>query len=1012
MASQLIKNTPKLTISLFGIPQVQWENQTLVLPRRQTRVLFYVLAASSERVTRDSLMFLLWPDTADHDARRTFSRLLTHLRRLLPDPNVLITQSEQVGFVHQAIYCDAREFEIFWRSWQTSRQISALKRAVQLYRQPFLQGVTLESSAEFEEWVFQKRQEYERIYLDALRSLVDAEQAAGHYAESIHYAQRYLAVDNLAEDIHRRLIALYALTGDRSAALRQYEACLVVLEKELGIDPMPETYQVYKTVLEGGLLPHSGPPAHPAHLDETSLQLPLAGRVEASAWLENCFQAARSGRGNIVFVTGEPGIGKTLLVKALINRARGQALVISGQSYATGQSVPYLPILNALRQVLNSHDDIDLSGVEERWLGIAASVLPEFAEMYPNLPDPPCPESGNAQRLMYEALSRVLTALANGAQPVILFLDDLDQADDETIHWIAYLSSRLAEDSPCRLLIIGSISTYERKELQRARFDLEKLGVFSEIVLEGISETAVVELLENRCGTFPGLPYFAHELRERTQGNPFFILEMLRTLHETGVPHGKWVEKIDLLLPDSVSESIQQRLARLTPLARHVLESGAVFAPVFQEHILPWMCEYPENQIADAIDELIGCHLLVEQEGSYHFFHPLIRETVYQRLSSSRRRLLHRRAAQVLLTHCASHSGMAAWHYEQAGEIATAALCFVKAGNEAIQMFAHHRARAYFEHALNLLRPEPAAPEQPDAGNLRRLRWEAMHGLAWTTRLAGDMPTYLKTVHAMADLAGEWCDQIALAELRWHEAAMQNWCCRYRQAREVAEAGLREGVHGVDRAMCLRELGLAAREMGDFTTAQMALQEALDIFTSLNDHTLQVHTLGHLSTLYLYHGDVQQARAFAQQALADCEQTGYQDGKRLPLGDLGAAALASGDLASAQSLLEESLSIARRIADHSQEIFCLGYLGWVRLAARALEEARERFKEALRLARAVDFAAGQCWLLSGLSMVSLLQGDHQSAEYFKQEARRLTEAHRLSFGSQDIEREVLVHSCL
>lgn len=1010
MASQLIMNAPKLTISLFGIPKVQWENQTLVLPRRQTRVLLYVLAASSERVTRDSLLFLLWPDTADQDARRTFSRLLTHLRRLLPDPNVLIAQSEQVGFVPQAIYCDAREFEIFWRSWETSRQISTLKKAVQLYRQPFLQGVSLESSLEFEAWVFQKRQEYERMYLDGLRSLVDVEQAAGHYAESIHYAQRYLAVDNLAEDIHRRLIALYAQTGDRSAALRQYEACLVVLERELGIDPMPETYQVYKAVLEGGLLPHSGPPAHPAQPVVANLQLPLVDRIGASAWLESCSQAARSGRGNIVFVTGEPGIGKTLLVKTFANRVRGQALVISGQSYATGQTVPYLPILNALRQALSS--DIDLSGIEDRWLGIAASVLPELAEMYPNLPDPPCPESGNAQRLMYEALSRVLTGLSNSAQPVILFLDDLDRADDETICWLAYLSSRLAEDPACYLLIIGAISTYERKELQRLRFDLEKLGVFSEIVLEGISDTAIMELLENLCGSFPELPHCAHELRERTQGNPFFILEILRTLHESGMPHSKWSEQIDLLLPDSVSQSIQQRLARLAPVSRHVLESGAVLAPVFQERILAWMCEYPENQIADALDELTGCHLLVEQEGSCHFFHPLIRETAYQRLSFSRRRLLHRRAAQVLLSHCPGQTGMAAWHYEQAGELSTAALHFIKAGKEAVQSFAHTRAMAHFEHALNLLHSEPEAPESADADSLRRLRWEAMHGLAWTTRLAGDMPAYIETIHAMTDLAKGWGDQIALAERCWHEAAMQNWYCRYQQAREAAEAGLREGVHGVDRAMCLRELGLAARELGDFTTAQMALEEALDIFTSLNDDALQVHTLGHLSTLYLYHGDVQQARAYAQQALDFCERAGYQDGRRLPLGDLGAAALASGDLSSAWSLLEESLSIARQIADHSQEIFCLGYLGWVRLAARALEEARERFKEALQLARSVNYAAGQCWLLSGLSMVSTLQGDHQSAECFKQEARRLSEVNRLSFGSQVIEREVLIHSCL
>src|SRR5262249_45497904 len=133
------------------------------------------------------------------------------------------------------------------------RRAVALQQAVDLARGSFMEGFTLPSSPEFEEWAVQERQSWERRVLEALAALVEHHAARGAYGAAIAAAQRYLVSDKLAEDIHRRLITLYAAAGDRSAALRQFERCAAVLEHELGVSPLPETRAVCEAVRDGEL---------------------------------------------------------------------------------------------------------------------------------------------------------------------------------------------------------------------------------------------------------------------------------------------------------------------------------------------------------------------------------------------------------------------------------------------------------------------------------------------------------------------------------------------------------------------------------------------------------------------------------------------------------------------------------------------------------------------------------------------------------------------------------------
>jgi predicted ATPase/DNA-binding SARP family transcriptional activator len=241
---------PPLRIALLGPPQLAARGAPLGLPRRQLRALLYRLAVALRPVPRDQICLLLWPDAPDSAARRNLTVLLNQLRQALPAPEAVRAQSDSVALDPAHVWCDTVAFAAALAAAQAG-DLAPLAAAVEGYAGPFLDGFALPANAEFDDWLAQERQHWERRYLDALAALADGYAAAGAYAPAIAAAQRALAVDELAEEMHRRLIALYAAQGDRAAAQRQFERCALVLERELGVEPLPETRAAYEAALAG-----------------------------------------------------------------------------------------------------------------------------------------------------------------------------------------------------------------------------------------------------------------------------------------------------------------------------------------------------------------------------------------------------------------------------------------------------------------------------------------------------------------------------------------------------------------------------------------------------------------------------------------------------------------------------------------------------------------------------------------------------------------------------------------
>lgn len=448
-----------------------------------------------EAVPRAHLDFLFWPDEPDAAARRHLTRLLSSLRAALPRPDLLILTEESARLNPALCQSDSDTF------WRLAQQPEKLAEAVALYTAPFMTDFALPNAPEYEAWQQETARQLQQQYLRALATLVAQETSVANYPSAIRYAQQYLDTDELDETMHRRLIALHTTVGDRAAALRQYERCALVLERELGVAPLPQT----RSALHSALLPPA-PPAAPAISVLPSLALPLTGRDDALAQMKAA--STRFGQGGgVILVTGESGMGNSRLLREFV-LCHQAGIVLSGSALTNGRFLPYYPLIQALRPTLDN--TAQWAGVPAPWRSELLPLLPDLRTLFAELPAPVHTAPALAQQRLYDALTQACRALAAGGR-LTLCLDDLHWADEDTLGWLRFLATTW-EGTPLLVLATAVTLTPELAALRQA---LARSGRLAEVVLSGLSPTAIGQLLQQ----LPAPAQLATRIHAVTGGN-------------------------------------------------------------------------------------------------------------------------------------------------------------------------------------------------------------------------------------------------------------------------------------------------------------------------------------------------------------------------------------------------------------------------------------------------------------------------------------------------------------
>ena len=640
-----------------------------------------------------------------------------------------------------------------------------------------------------------------------------------------------------------------------------------------------------------------------------------------------------------MLVSGEAGIGKSRLVAEIRVRAEQLGcLVLQGMCFESDRALPYAPILDLLRTMTAQQS----AEVVEAWLRSFAPQLiravPEFADWLPGVTPAPALEPEAEKRRVFHSVGRLFARIATD-QPLVVVLEDLHWSDAASLELVGSLA-RGVPGSPVLLLL-----TYRPEEadpgLERLLAALERERLSTELALTPLGLADVEALIGHILDLHrPVGAELLHLVYRLTEGNPFFVEEILRSIADPAPTDddiaGRVVDNVPV--PRTVQEAVERHVQQLDESTRRVLEVASVLGQRFEFGLLQELAGCDETELLQHLKRLIAARLVVEASADqFSFRHALTREAVYARMLGRERRALHQRIAYVLERRASpaldSHAHELAYHFRMAGDWSKTLEYARRAGLQAQALHAPHAAIEQFSRGLDAARHLGLTPP----AELLLVRGSAYAILGDFFRARDDYQSALQAARTQGDRRQEWQVLVSLGMLwTWREYARAS--AYFRDALELARAiG--------DPSLVAHSLNRIGNWHLNLDEPHPALQHhraALSTFERLDDGRGVAETLGLLAMTNYLGGDLVAGADYCQRAIAAFRVLDDRQALTESLATLalGAATMFTDSMVAALSLpealraVEPSVALAREIGWRAGEAFaqfnlafCLGALG-------------------------------------------------------------------------------------
>jgi predicted ATPase/class 3 adenylate cyclase len=469
---------------------------------------------------------------------------------------------------------------------------------------------------------------------------------------------------------------------------------------------------------------------------------PFVGRAQERARLLQAVERARSGTGTLMLIGGEAGVGKSRLVEEAAAEARRLGLmVLTGHCVDQQGAPPYLPTIEHLEEAARQGSPETFRQALGENAPEIAKLMPKLRVRYPDIPEPVTLPPEQERRYLLHGIAEFVERNAR-ATPLMLVFEDLQWADESTLLLVRLLAQRVA------YVPVLAVGTYRDTDLRPGRPlavvlpDLLRQRLAEEILLGRMTEEGVAGILQARAGSKPP-PELVSLIFSETEGNPFFVEEVFRHLHEAGKlfdSEGRWLTGLQIAdtdVPRSVGLVIGERLQRVSEDCRRILTIAALAGKTFRFDLVATFQGVDEDDLLDALEEAVKATLIQDvstgREARYAFVHEQIRQTLLGLLSTARRQRLHLRMADALETlygrDADAHAPDIAYHLYQAGAAADGtrtAGWLLRSAERALDALAFEDALRDLDAAHTVL-PER---ETEAAGRVLRLRARALRGLA------------------------------------------------------------------------------------------------------------------------------------------------------------------------------------------------------------------------------------------------------------------------------------------
>jgi DNA-binding SARP family transcriptional activator len=905
-------SVPDLRIRLLGPLEVlDGEDRVALPPSRKTRALLTYLVATERPHARSALCDLFWQNV--HDPRAGLRWALSKLRSALTVGGMepIGSARDQVEFKSNTAEVDLLTVRALVPGDPNEASTEALKEAGRAFRGEFVEGLELPRCHEYEAWCLGVREGLRRLHVSIHHTL--SRRLRSDPEAAIHHAYARLAVDPYSEEAYITAMEILADAGRADRGLELYDRCRSMLSRRLRAPPS-EALEVARRRLRSDSPPQAQPRPkggsvggtdavaralaalpEPEHLPHPRKEEPpLVGRtVELQALSSILRRSAADGTGRAVLVTGEPGIGKTRLLREVAARVRASGgWVLSGPVFESEEVRSYGPWIDLLRKVPSVAIDPEVRGS-------LSGLLGELGRD----PDP----GGPTERVqLFDAAAHLLRRLAEARAPALVILDDAQWLDSSSTALLHYLV-RTLKDTPLVFTLASQEAEIRRgSAMARMLRSLKEGDHLDRIDLRPLGAEDTEALVRALDTSLDSSWVFAV-----SEGNPFFALALAASLRE-GVQR----------TPGTVRDELHDRLARLDAGARSLLPWAAALGRAFDVPTLVRVVERPAHDVVSAMHELER-RGIVRAIGAdrFDFVHSLLRQAAYDRPSKPVRRQIHRSIANALdgLERGQGRMpGALAHHAELGGLPAVAAAAYAEAAQDSLWVFAFDEAAILVERGL--AQAGQLSGESRIALEMDLLRIYCFRSMQ--ERRPGDAEDRVRRIVEQAAsrsltsvvARGHAC----LMELQYQRGA-------YHHAGEssllYAEAGRESGP------------GTAARALSEAAACLLLLDQAPDDARRLaeeasrvvEEHGLEVEAVALArALLHHHHGELPEASRAFQEVARLCRRTQDRWWEIPAITRRLMVALDQGDAEGARTLAVTALDLAERMHDQVEGVFARG----------------------------------------------------------------------------------------
>ncbi len=706
----------------------------------------------------------------------------------------------------------------------------------------------------------------------------------------------------------------------------------------------------------------------------------LVAREREFGEANTLWQKAVSGEGGVLLVSGEPGIGKTRLVRELTARAEvTRATALAGECYAEG-GAPYAPIAAIIQAAVDLPGFENLAGLPPLVLADLITLAPAMRAHFPDVPpNPPLDPQAEQQRL-FEGVVALCTALSAQA-PLLLVVDDAHWADSGTLSLLRYLARRTRKLRMLTVLTYREIELAEARALNEVLADLNRERLAVRIKLSRLNRDQTRDLL---AAMFQEdiTPDFLDGIYRETEGNPFFVEEVCKALIEDGKLYregGRWqrASMDQIQVPQSVRVAVETRVSKLPEATQEILRLAAILGREFDFETLRTASDrQDEDALITALEDAERVQLITEvpRRGrsaveSFAFVHALIPSTLREGLSGLRRHRLHRKVAAAIEALRPDDYEALAYHAAQAGDEARALKFYTQAADRAKKLYANQDAIRFYTEALALVPDDPENYSQ---------RFDLLASRATVYDLIGLREQQRADVDAMLALAEKHDDDarrfdslLALADFY-----LETEFLRSREPAERAAAIARALADPVREARALRRLGWAAWNRFDLPQSRSLLELAAVRFREAGLPGEAATCLHMLSLTFGRLGDRSASQKTAEEAVTLSRVAGDKRQEAISLRRLAIAYLDQFRYAEAQPFTEAALALHRELGDRAEESNALNVLGMILAWLGKLDASEQHLRQSLDIAEAIGSSLG----ISNASS-NLVEHFYSSGEY-------------------------------